>query len=158
MSYSEVELTKMLQSNPELVIVTDGDYTTLEPRTKAVQAKLSEHELQVKVIQECDKRAKHNPAWSMCFAIPNGGHRHPAVAGKLKAEGVRAGVPDLFLPVARHGYYGLFIELKAGTNKPSEAQRTWMRRLQEAGYYCKVIWDSPDEVIELIAWYLESAS
>ena len=32
------------------------------------------------------------------FAIPNGGHRHPAVAAKLKAEGATPGVPDLFIP------------------------------------------------------------
>jgi hypothetical protein len=160
MSYTEADLTKLLQSNPELVIVTDGTaYTTLEPRTKPVQvARLSEHDLQVAIIAECDKRAKHNPAWGMCFAIPNGGHRHPAVAGKLKAEGVRAGVPDLFVPCQRHGYAGLFIELKAGTNKPTEAQRTWLCSLQEAGYYCKTIWDDPEAVIELIAWYLEAAS
>lgn len=45
-------------------------------------------------------------------AIPNGGHRHKATAGKLKAAGVRAGNPDLQLLTPRHGFSGLIIELK----------------------------------------------
>ena len=155
MSYTEAQLVEMLRENPQLIV--EGDIAP-RPAIKAVQAKLSEHELQVKVIQECDKRAKHNPAWSMVFAIPNGGHRHKAVAAKLKAEGVRAGTPDLFVPVARHGYYGLFIELKVGDNKLTTAQRERMTALQDAGYYCRVIHDDPQSVIDLIAWYLESAA
>ena len=43
------------------------------------------------------------------FAIPNGGHRHKAVAVKLRAEGVCAGVPDLMVPEAHGGFNGLFI-------------------------------------------------
>lgn len=48
------------------------------------------------------------------FAIPNGSHRNIITAKKLKAEGVRAGVPDLFLPMASSRFYGLFIEMKVG--------------------------------------------
>src|SRR5262245_64718583 len=48
----------------------------------------------------------------LCFAIPNGGARDVITAGRLKAEGVRAGVPDVCLPVARAGYHGLFLEVK----------------------------------------------
>lgn len=46
------------------------------------------------------------------FAIPNGSHRNIITAKKLKMEGVRAGVPDLFLPLASSRFYGLFIEMK----------------------------------------------
>jgi len=46
------------------------------------------------------------------LAIPNGGMRNKAVAGKLKAEGVRAGIVDLVLPVSRKGYHSLWIEMK----------------------------------------------
>lgn len=46
------------------------------------------------------------------FAIPNGGLRNIKVAQKLKAEGVMAGVADLFFMEAQGGYHGLFIEMK----------------------------------------------
>lgn len=51
------------------------------------------------------------------LAVPNGGARHRAEGGKLKAQGVRAGVPDLFLAVPRAGSCGL-----------------WIDRLTDAGY------------------------
>jgi rhodanese-related sulfurtransferase len=64
------------------------------------------------------------------FAIPNGGVRSKAAAGKLKAEGVSAGVPDLFVPA-----WGLFIEmkrLKGGV--VSEEQKDWLDYLASEGY------------------------
>jgi hypothetical protein len=42
---------------------------------------------------------------SLMFAIPNGGLRHKAEANKLKSEGVKAGVPDIMLPIARPANY-----------------------------------------------------
>lgn len=69
------------------------------------------------------------------FAIPNGGHRHKAVAAKLKAEGVKSGVPDIFVAEQCGGYPGLFIEMKRlGSGALTDAQRTWHTRLQERGY------------------------
>jgi hypothetical protein len=145
----------MLHSNPDLVLVTDGSYTTIEPRKDSLQDKLSEHDLQAAVITECDRRSILRPEYGLIFAIPNGGHRHPAVAAKLKAEGVRPGVLDLFLPVARHGWHGFFIELKVDDNKPSEAQLEWKRNLTAEGYLCHIVYDHVAEVIGLIEWYLE---
>ena len=60
-----------------------------------------EHESQVAVINWCRMARKDYPEAQRIFAIPNGGARHVAVAIKLKAEGVRQGVPDLCLPVPR---------------------------------------------------------
>jgi hypothetical protein len=47
----------------------------------------------------------------LMYAIPNQ-IPNPVVAARMKAEGVKSGVPDIFLPVARYGKYGLYIELK----------------------------------------------
>lgn len=107
-----------------------------------------EHLHQVALFQwaEYDKR----PELRLLFAVPNGGHRHKAVAGKLKAEGVKAGVPDIVLPVARGGFNALFIELKAGKNKATPKQAEWIERLGEAGNMALVChgWESAKRVIE----------
>jgi len=64
------------------------------------------------------------------------------VALKLKLEGVRPGVPDTFLPVARildeKQYDGLCIEMKIKPNKPTCAQANWLRELDSEGYRVKV--------------------
>ncbi|MCL2071595.1 MAG: VRR-NUC domain-containing protein [Oscillospiraceae bacterium] len=74
------------------------------------------------------------PELSLLHAIPNGGYRPITTAARLKAEGVRAGVPDICLPVARQGYNGLYIELKAPKGRVQANQREWLQDLSEQGY------------------------
>ena len=69
------------------------------------------------------------------FAIPNGGARHIKVAMKLKLEGVRAGVPDLFIALAVGKYHGLFIEMKRQKGgSVSTEQKEWHKLLIANGY------------------------
>ena len=63
------------------------------------------------------------PVLELMFAIPNGGERNKIVAGNLKAEGVKAGVLDIFLPVPSKGWHGLFIEMKVAGIKLEDAGR-----------------------------------
>lgn len=73
-------------------------------------------------------------------AIPNGGTRgdddtsRKIRGGNLKAEGVRAGVADTFLPVARGGYHGLYIEMKKPGEKPTKEQLEFRDFVWERGY------------------------
>jgi hypothetical protein len=61
--------------------------------------------------------------------------RHKAEAGRLRAEGVKAGVPDLCLPVARGQYHGLYIELKRQRGgRTSDHQSEWLDALSAQGY------------------------
>lgn len=83
------------------------------------------------------------PELRLLFAIPNGGHRTKTTAARMKAEGVKKGVPDLCLPVARSLYHGLFIELKAeypngSHGRTSPEQTAWIKKLTNQGYYADV--------------------
>jgi len=79
----------------------------------------------------------------MIFAIPNGGWRGKATAGKLKAEGVLTGVWDLCAP-ERY----LWIEMKVKGGQLSEAQRDFGRRMLAAGYRCMVAWGRDDAIAQ----------
>lgn len=63
------------------------------------------------------------PALNLLFHIPNEGKRSPWTGARMRSEGLKSGVPDLCLPVARSGYHGLYIELKAG--KKSRPPISW---------------------------------
>lgn len=104
----------------------------------------AEHRAQVAVVTWATLARAEFPELGLLFAIPNGGHRNVIVAKKLKAEGVRPGVPDLMLPVARGGYHGLFIEMKAGQNRPSLEQLELMRRLSAEGFKCATCYSSAE--------------
>lgn len=116
---------------------------------------LSEHDLQASIIAECNLRANQDPTWGKIFAIPNGGDRDIRVASRLKAEGVRPGVPDLMLLTARRGYHGLVIELKVGKNRPTREQMEWLFWLEGQGFCTRVVRDMAAEAIGIIQWYLE---
>lgn len=94
------------------------------------------------------------PELAYLFAVPNGGTRNKVEAGFLKAQGVRSGVPDIFLPVSRWGKHGLWIELKVGKNRPSENQQEWMAMLARHGYAVVVAY-SWIEGTNYITQYLE---
>lgn len=76
---------------------------------------------------------------SLMFAIPNGGERNKIVASRLKAEGVKSGVPDICLPVPNGSYHSMYIELKKPKNGVvSKAQTQWLRELV-AQDHCAVV-------------------
>jgi hypothetical protein len=93
-----------------------------------------EHDEQVKLFEWAALNAGRFPELEYLHAVPNGGHRHPGVAVKLKAEGVKAGVWDVNLDCARHGYHGLKIEMKAGENTLTDNQRRWGAFYETQGY------------------------
>lgn len=93
---------------------------------------------------------ERRPELELLHHIPNGGKRDKRTATALKRQGVKAGVPDINLPVARGGYHGLYIELKVGKNKTTEKQNTWIAKLRQQGYHVSVCygWEEARETIE----------
>jgi len=92
----------------------------------------------------------------LIYHVPNGGHRHKAVAAKLKGQGVKAGVPDLVLPMARGGFFGLYIEFKATVDPApvSASQHAYIGRLNLQGYLAIVCRGHFDAMEQLRAYLM----
>lgn len=56
----------------------------------------------------------------------------------LKRMGVKPGVSDIFVAIPRKPYHGMFLEVKAGKNKPTNLQENFIKNMGEQGYYA--IW------------------
>lgn len=111
----------------------------------------SEHQHQAALFKWAELAKATHPELAMLAAVPNGGHRHIAVAAKLKAEGVKAGYPDIVLDVARYPYHGLRIELKpAKSGRLSPQQKEWIEQLSQRGYQAVVCkgWEDAKATIE----------
>lgn len=94
------------------------------------------------------------PELRWLFHVPNGGHRHKAVAVKLQALGVKPGVSDVLLLVPRGGFHGLAIELKAGKNKTTDNQDEFLDFCARQGYCIGTFWDW-EKAKDFILTYLE---
>lgn len=99
-----------------------------------------------------------HPELSLLYHIPNGGARDARTGARLKAQGVRPGVPDICLPVPMGGFGALYIELKVRSGgRVEEVQREWIRCLRAAGNRAEICrgWD---EARETILEYLRGAT
>ena len=94
------------------------------------------------------------PVLRLMYHIPNEGKRSKACAGRMVAEGLKAGVPDIFLPAPSSGRHGLYIELKTAGGKTSTEQKAWLVALAEQGYTTAVCYGW-QQAAEVITKYLE---
>ena len=91
------------------------------------------------------------PELDMLYHITNEGKRSVVTGARLKSEGLKPGVPDLCLAVARGGAHGLYIEMKrtkGGRVSPQQAR--WIEKLSREGYVAVVCrgWEQARDVIE----------
>jgi len=92
----------------------------------------TEHESQVAFFErvKLDYRTRD----LLIFAVPNGGPRHIVAALKLKREGVKKGVPDIFVDEPRQGFHGMRIEMKRKGGKQTPEQLEIMKSYTQKGY------------------------
>lgn len=109
---------------------------------------------QIKLFRWADFMKNKYPGLSMLYHIPNGGSRNKAEAANLKRQGVRAGVPDICLPVPSREYHGLYIEMKYGRNKATQSQTEWLSKLSGHGYAVAVCYGW-EQAAKLICKYLD---
>lgn len=87
--------------------------------------------------------------------IPNESKRSETYGAKMKRMGLRKGFPDLFIPTAKQGFHGLFIELKRDRHsRVSAEQKAWIVYLNEHGYRSTICYGA-DEAINEIKNYME---
>jgi hypothetical protein len=113
---------------------------------------MSEHSEQCALFEFVARFCDRLPELALLYAIPNGGKRDKTTAARLKSEGVRAGVLDACLPVARQGFHGYYLEMKAGKNRLTPAQHLWADALSRQGYAVSVHYDWTDAARSLVLY------
>lgn len=118
----------------------------------------SEHDHQAAFFCWAQLHTNEYPCLEFMFAIPNGGSRDKRTGARLKAEGVKPGVPDVMLPASSYRfsyvvYRGLYIEFKVGNNTQSLAQMRYDKYLNNAGYQVVVCYtwtEAADAVVNYL--------
>ena len=127
---------------------------------------LSEHSIQSAFVAWCRLNEKRYPGLDLAFAVPNAAKRSMGLAMRMRKEGLRAGVPDWWLPVPRHGWTnytvvgertvtfvaGIVIEFKSGKGRLSKEQAAYMKRLESECWQVHVC-RSTEEAIKVVKSY-----
>lgn len=115
--------------------------------------KQQESNEQKAVFQWAAYRSSVYPELRTLYASANGGRRDRRTGARLKEEGVKAGVSDIHMPVARGGYIGLWIELKAKGGTVQQSQKDWISLMRSHGH-CAYVCYGYDSAVELIERYI----
>jgi len=102
--------------------------------------------------------AYHSTLQGLPFAIGNGGYRTKTEAARLKAQGVRSGVSDIFIPYPHNGKHGLFIEMKRQKGchpRVEPAQKQWLETMRALDYGGEIAYGWEDGV-KIINAYMSS--
>ena len=93
------------------------------------------------------------PELKLLYHVANERQCDPRMGKKLRLMGVRRGVPDLCLPVARGVYHGLYIEMKAESGSLTEEQKWWRDQLIKQKFFWSLCrgWESAAQILE---WYM----
>jgi hypothetical protein len=112
-------------------------------------SKPSEHDEQTAFFEYLEWQQNMEPDLQWAYAIPNGQYR----PGQRPEAGLKSGVPDINIPIARGGYIGLYIELKIDGGKVSDNQRKWIDGLVGLGHAVRVCYGF-DAAKDTLDWYM----
>lgn len=116
----------------------------------------TEAQEQARLFALCNAMLWKYPELRLLHHVPNGGSRNTAEAANLRRQGVKPGVCDIFLPVARKGFHGLYIELKRQKGgRLSAAQREYILDVRNQGYAAFVC-RGADAAMRIIIGYLNT--
>ena len=113
----------------------------------------NEDTIQAAFVEQCLLNSRTIPELALFYHIPNEGKRTMAQAMRMKGLGVKSGVPDLHLPVARGPYHGFWIEFKTSKGTTSPTQKWWHAQLKEQCHQV-VVCRTVEEAVEAVRGYL----
>lgn len=118
---------------------------------------ISETQEQIRLFDWAFSERARFPELKLMYHIPNEGKRDSKNAAILKKMGLKRGVPDVHLPVARGQYHSLYIEMKRiAKADTTEAQDWWLSQLRQQGN-CTVVCYGWNAAATTIEWYLKGA-
>ena len=135
---------------PGRVLAEHGAAVTAD----AAARQRSEEDEQRDVVAWRDANAAARPELRLLVHVPNGEYRPRATAGRLRALGTTAGIPDLLLLSPSGPWCGLAVEMKAGENDLSPVQAQALRLLQAAGWAVDVCWTAR-QAVHTVTHYLD---
>ena len=124
---------------------------TIQPEQLAKSG--SEHGHAAALMCWVAQNIKQYPELKWLTHIGHGGKLDKITAGRMKAEGLKRGVPDYLLLVRRGNYSALWIELKKLEGKLSHEQVLWLNQARECGHFATVCYGW-EEARDVIIWYL----
>lgn len=96
---------------------------------------------------------RHHKLDDYAFHIANERKASPQAGALLKRMGVKSGVSDIFIAIPSNGFHGLWLELKAGKNRPTESQIKFLEDMRSKGY--EALWcTGADKAKQIITDYL----
>lgn len=113
----------------------------------------SENEIQADYFAEIALHRRKHPQIEMIHAIPNGAHKSKIARVVYSLTGLKSGVPDVFVPSARCGFHGLYIEFKTKIGRLTENQKWFIAKLKAEGYLVATCRTS-EEAVSLTLGYL----
>lgn len=114
----------------------------------------TEDQAQIAIFSWANWQQSKYPALKAMYHAANEGKRSRIAGANLKRQGMKPGVSDICLPYAAGGYNNLYIELKVGNNKPTEAQIEFIDTINMIGGKALVVYEA-ENAIEVIKAYLE---
>lgn len=109
---------------------------------------VTEHDEQQAVFDWATFFQCQHPELNLLLANANGQYR----PGQRMEAGLKAGVPDIQLPIARGPYIGLWIELKVDSRQPSIKQLDWLHLLETHGHKTLVCQGANQTIIAIQAY------
>ncbi|MFZ5989439.1 MAG: VRR-NUC domain-containing protein [Bacillota bacterium] len=125
----------------------------------------TEHSMQSTLFKWARLYARIYPELAYIFAIPNGaklpwrrnkkGQRYCPEALRLLEEGMKSGVPDIFLPKPKGDWHGLFIEMKRAGNKVTKEQDEFIDYLVSQKYRCRICFSFEEAQVTILDYLKE---